>query len=1101
MSFIKRTYIISALLLCFAGGAWAQVQQVVSGKVTELLGKTSEPLMGVNITVVNTQDRSLGGTITDINGQYNLKIPAGEKNLTIVFSYIGMKSVKQKYTGQKVMDVRLESDSKTMGEVEVVARHIERNSLGIGQQEMISATQKVDMDELVATSPINSVEEALQGQLGGVDITLSGDPGARSSIRIRGTSSLNGSNNPLIVIDGVPQTTDTSDFNFESANEDDLGSLLNLSPSDIKSIEVLKDASATAIWGTKGANGVLVIETKNGSVGKTQFSFSSKWSYNVEPTTIPMLNGKEYISLMQDALWNTANVVGVSQAGSYLDKLFNTPEINPDPLWKYYQEFNQDTDWLDLVRDNSWTSDNSFSMNGGGEKATYRFSLGYLDQGGTTIGTGLTRLSATLRIDYKFSRKLKFGANFSYTESDTKANWSKDVRSEAFSKMPNKSAYIIDDVTGLPLEDYFTSYTSDSKWEGAFNANFSSETASNYNPVAMAHLSENKKNDRSGRFTIDARYQILPELTYTGYVALNMGATERSKFLPQAVTGVSWGSKWANQAYSGNSESMGIQTENKIMYIKNWQERHKLIANMIYRTSQSTGSSYSSITAGNASSKLSEPITSNNVLGEADNGLTSSKSESRSLSGILHLNYTLLNRYVFQASISAEGNSAMGRDERMAYFPSGGINWNIQNEPFMAGAKKSWLGLDELKLRLGVGQSGRAPKGLSYLGAFAASTNYMNMPGIKPVRMQLDKLKWETNTEYNLGLDVSFFQGKLKFTADVYKRTAKDLLRTNYAIPSTTGYSTIAYYNSGASENKGWEFRTNIIFLQKKDWFVSGSFNLARNENLITEMPDNRDPEGEEKYSFANGKYATRTEIGRPIGSFFGYRYLGVYQNKDATYARDSKGNVMNDANGNPVIMKNGTYPCYPGDAQYEDINHDGVINEFDMVYLGNAQPLVTGGASFNVRWKDLSLSATLHGRFGQSIVNTARMNNESMTTSRNQSKATLNRWRKEGDATDIPRALYNYGYNFLGSDRFVEDASFLRLKTLSLSYNLPKKLCNHFGMTRVNVYATVYNLFTWTDYTGQDPEVKVSGSTGLAEDSATTPISQRFAFGLNLNF
>ncbi len=1100
MSFIKKAYIISALLLCMVGEAWAQTQQVVSGTVSELLGKNSEPLMGVNITVVNAQNRSLGGTITNLNGQYNLKIPEGEKSLTLVYSYIGMKTVKIKYAGQKLLDVRLESDAQTMGEVEIVAGRIERNSLGIGKQEMISATQKVDMEDLVATSPINSVEEALQGQLGGVDITLSGDPGAKSSIRIRGTSSLNASNDPLIVIDGVPQSMDTGDFNFENANEDDLGALLNLSPNDIKSIEVLKDASATAIWGTQGANGVLVIETKKGYVGKTQFSFSSKWSYNVEPKTIPMLNGKEYISLMQDALWNTANVVGVSQAGSYLEKLFNTPEIKPDPLWTYYQEFNQDTDWLDLVRDNSWTSDNSFSMNGGGEKATYRFSLGWLDQGGTTIGTNLTRLNATLRIDYKFSNKLKFGANFNYSESDKDANWSKDVRSEAFSKMPNKSPYIIDDATGLPLEDYFTSYISDSKWEGDFTANFSKETASNYNPVAMAYLSENTTNERIGRFTIDARYQILPELTYTGYVALDMKATERSKFLPQAVTGVSWGSKWANQAYSGNSESMGIKTENKIMYIKNWKDRHKLIANFIYRTSQSTGSSYSSVTAGNASSNLSDPTTSNNVLGKSDKGLASSKSESRSLSGILHLNYTLLDRYVFQASMSAEGNSAMGRDERMAYFPSGGINWNIQNEPFMAKARESWLGLDELKIRLGVGQSGRAPKGLSYLGAFAAGTNYMNMTGIIPVRMQLDKLKWETNTEYNLGLDVSFFNGRLRFTGDVYKRVTTDLLRTNYRIPSTTGYSTIAYYNSGESENKGWEVRTNIIFLQKKDWFISGSFNLARNENVITKMPDNQAPEGEDKYTFANGKYATRTEIGRPIGSFFGYRYLGVYQNKDATYAKDAKGNVMNDSNGNPVVMKNGNYPCYPGDAMYDDINYDGVINEYDMVYLGNAQPMVTGGASFNIKWKDLSLSATLHGRFGQSIVNMARMNNESMTTSRNQSKATLNRWRKEGDATDIPRALYNYGYNFLGSDRFVEDGSFLRLKTLSLSYNLPKKMCNRFGLTRINVYATVYNLFTWTDYTGQDPEVNV-GSSGLAEDNATTPVSRRFAFGLNLNF
>ena len=251
------------LLLCCVGEVVAQAQKVMSGTVTELIGKTADPLVGVNVNIVNAQNRSLGGSITNLNGQYNVKIPEGENNLTIVFSYIGMKTQRVKYTGQTNLNIRMESESKTVDEVVVSAKRIERNDLGITNKEMISATQKVNMDDLVAAAPIVSVEEALQGQLGGVDIVLGGDPGTRSSIRIRGTGTLNASADPLIVIDGVPYPTDISDdFDFSTANEEDLGALLNISPNDIATVEVLKDASATAIWGTQGANGVLVITTK-----------------------------------------------------------------------------------------------------------------------------------------------------------------------------------------------------------------------------------------------------------------------------------------------------------------------------------------------------------------------------------------------------------------------------------------------------------------------------------------------------------------------------------------------------------------------------------------------------------------------------------------------------------------------------------------------------------------------------------------------------------------------------------------------------------------------------------------------------------------------
>ena len=280
---------------------------------------------------------------------------------------------------------------------------------------------------------------------------------------------------------------------------------------------------------------------------------------------------------------------------------------------------------------------------------------------------------------------------------------------------------------------------------------------------------------------------------------------------------------------------------------------------------------------------------------------------------------------------------------------------------------------------------------------------------------------------------------------------------------------------------------------------MSANFNINRNVNKILELPENL---SEETFSFSNGSYAQRLETGVAVGSFYGFRYQGVYQNTEDTYARDAENNIMYNLNGEPIVMKNGTYVCYPGDAKYEDINHDGKIDENDVVYLGNCNPMVTGGGGVNVKWKNLALTIFFHYRLGQKVINSARMDAEAMYNRDNQSTAVLNRWRTEGDQTEIPRALYNYGLNYLGSDRFVEDCSFLRLKTLSLSYSIPKNICKKMKINGLNIFVTGYDLLTFTNYKGQDPEVSLpSKVTDLSEDDAQTPRSRRFSFGFNINF
>ncbi len=1078
--------IIALFLVTTTNEAYAQTK-ILSGKVTEIFGGKTEPMMGVNVNIVNAQNRSLGGAITDMNGVYNVKIP-NEKNLIIVFSYIGMKTEKVKYTGQNQLNITMKDDSQTMDEVVIKAERLDRNDMGITARQQVSATQKVNMDDLIATSPVTSLEDALQGQLGGVDIVLGGgDPGARASIQIRGTSTLNANSDPLIVIDGVPYPADISDdTDFSNLNNDDLGAMLNISPQDIASIEVLKDAAATAIWGTKGANGVLMISTKKGTTGKTRFSFSSKFSAKFEPSSIPMLNGNEYSTLMSDALWNAANYVGLNSSSNYLEMLYNSKVFGYYPDWQYFNEYNQDTDWLKEIRKNTQTWDNNFSMSGGGEKATYRFSLGYLNEGGTTIGTGLTRLSSLLDITYRFSDKLKFTVTASYSQSDKDDNYF-NIRSEAFDKMPNKSPYYINPATGERTSQYFSHYESD-----AIDPMFTTDgkKGNNYNPIALAKEGKNNTLQRESKMNFRVEYRFFPGLTYTGYVNLNIRNTKGRKFLPQVATGLPWTHQYANRSIDTASDQLTIATENKLMFIKDWNERHNLVAMALWGTSQTTKSSYGSETSGNASGELSDPI-----IGSTVQNAASGDSEECSLRGALNVNYTFLNRYVFNGTLGLEGNSSMGKSERWGMFPAGGVAWHLQEEPFMRNIK--WI--QELKLRFSAGQSGKSASGTSiYLGSFQSGDNYMDMDGIKPSTMQLNKLKWETTTEYNTGVDISLFKGKLRFTVDVYQKFTKDLLQKDVKIPTTVGYGEykMKWFNSGKMTNKGWEFRTDFVAYEKKDFRIGGYFNISRNINKLTELPDNK---SEENYSFGNKNYAIRNEAGRPLGSFYGYRSLGVYSTKEDTYAKDAEGNIMKDLTGNPIIMKNGNLTVAPGDAIYEDINHDGVINQYDIVYLGNAQPRFTGGAGLNISWKQFKLSANFYGRYGMKVVNEARMNNEAMYGASNQSTAVLRRWREVGQITDIPRALYGTGYNYLGSDRFVEDASYIRMKSLSLTYKMPKRICQSWGLNTMDIYVTGYNLFTWTDYTGQDPEVKPS--TSLTKDTALTPCSIQFNCGINLSF
>ena len=1081
-----KTLLITLIASCLSLGLSAQ--NVVTGKVTD--SETGEELIGANIFLVNENNRTLTGTIVNMNGDYRMVIK-DKGQLTIVFSFIGYKTKKVEYKGQTNIDMQLDPDAYVLDDAVVVGKKIEKNQLGLTDREIVTSTQKLST-EMIKNVSVTSIEEALQGRLANVDIVTGGEPGAKSSIRIRGTSSLNASSEPLIVVDGVPYPTDIADdFNFATANDEDFGALVNISPSDIESIEVLKDAAATAVWGSKGANGVLLINTLKGSSGKTRFTFSSKNDVRVEPNTIPMLNASQYVAMIQDAIWNTVNDKGYKNSEDLLALLYDTKEIGYDPTWVYFDEYNQETNWLDEITRVGFSTDNSFSMTGGGERANYRLSLGYLNETGTTIGTGFNRISSLLSIKYKFSKKLDITTDFSFSNADRESYWSKP-RGHALTKMPNMSPYFIND-DGTRSNEYFTP---NSYFQGTLVEMKSTEIKKGvFNPVAMVNESVNNTGSTSSRFVMNLHYELFKDLNFYSTLGLDIRKTKNKRFLPQSVTGVTWTDEWFNRSADLLSDNLYLSTDNKLIYNHNFYDIHNIILSAICQTSDNVSSSYKSEVSGNASPSTSDPTAGGTVA-----SMGSGTSRSRQLGFIGNVHYALLDRYMFSIGYRKEANSTMGANNRWAGFPSMGVAWHLGDEPFLESL--GWL--STCKLRYSWGQSGNAPSGsYSYIGTFTTITpGYIDLAAIEPNTIQLDNLKWETVTQSNFGLDIALLSDQLRFSFDIYDKLTTDMLQKDVGLPSSSGFSETKYYNSGSMSNKGWEFRVDYDAVRNKDWMVYINFNISRNRNEIIEMPDNLT---DYKYDFKNGEYAYKVIEGNPLGSFYGYKYLGVYQNVEETYARDDEGNLINDIRGEPVVMKNGNETVYPGDAKYTDRNGDGIINQYDIVYLGNSNPSFIGGGGFTIRYKALSVTAFAHGRAGQKVVNQMRMNTENMRGTDNQSTAVLKRWRHEGDDTTVPRALYGKGYNYLGSDRFVEDASFIRMKTMTMKYEIPRNSLKKTKISRAEVYITAYDMFTWTNYTGQDPEVSLSKDDGvgylIAKDNSETPKPIRFALGLTIGF
>lgn len=1070
-------FIIFFLFLLSSGNLFPQQKIIIKGKVIDKESKESIP--GANVIEYDENERIVNGTVTDVNGNFVLELRNPTHSIKV--SLIGYNTITIKPETGKNIVVELEVSEIKLEDVKVTAKARTANSLiNINDRDKVTASVKMDLVEMKDVGVL-SAADALQGRVSGLDIlAASGDPGAGSHIVIRGISSL-GNNKPLIVIDGIPQADPPNykDFQLSSATAEDIGNLLKIPVQDIKSIEILKDAAATSIYGSRGADGVLLIETYKGRLGKVRFDYNYKLSYNQQPPSIPMLNGDEYIMLQLEAWHNHYGIFNVPKEIAY-DK------DDPD-----FYNYSANTDWVKAITKDAVTHDHYFSASGGGEKSRYFASVSYVDEGGTTINTFSKRLSTRINLDYFLSSKLLFMVQFNYNNSFTRSSFyfadrQMTIRKMAYMKAPNMSIWEYD-ANGNLTGEYFTPINS-----------YQGDGYTYFNPVAVANLGKNdrKANGILNSFTL--RYTFTDWMNLRSTISYQFEGSKSNNFLPYNAVGTDWLAWTVNKAEESNNNFSSINTETQLNFtapINN--KNHVVSGSLTWMTEQQKGE-WVNI----QSNKIPTVDVQDPAIQAQINWIGNGSWETRLVGASANLNYILLDRYILQSMLRADAYSAFGAKNRWGIFKGLSVGWRFSNEPFLKNLK--FLG--ESKIRGGWGVAGRRPWD-SY-ARFATYNNsatghYMNNIGIIPTQIQLNKLKWETVTSYDIGMDLNLFNNKIFVQGDIYKKITTDILFQRYKIPSSSGYEEMQFFNGGKLENKGWEMMFEYNIIQKNNLRWSINFNTSQNINIFVDIPDNFNTE--KSTSIGNGEYPKRLVEGEPIGSFFGFRYLGVYPTDQDAFARDAEGNILYDYEGKPIPMTYKNYIFKGGDAKYDDINHDGKIDLNDVVYLGNSNPDWIGGFGTSFRYKNFDFSCTFHYRLGFHIINGVAIETEGMTNKNNQSKAVLHRWRVQGQNEPgmLPRAYIDHPANNLGSDRYVERGDYLRLLNLMIGYRFGKKICDKLNVESINVTFSARRLFTITKYSGQDPEVGFDASDPfwIGVDYAQTPPPRIMTLSISIGF
>lgn len=1119
-------YFLTLCLMLVSSLAMAQISRI-SGTVSD----DFDVLPGASVREVDASNRIVNATVTDMNGNFVLPIKSAKNRLQI--SFMGFKT-QTLPINKTVYKVKMEDATKTLQTLEVKAKKkIKTSGLEIPEREVSFSAQGISAKEFEGLG-ITSVDEALQGRIAGLDIVAnSGDLGAGTSMRLRGASTVSTltSNEPLIVVNGNVWNVDLSDFDTATANDEKFAQLLNVNTEDIEDIQVLKDAAATAIWGSQGANGVIEIKTKRGRRGTPQVTYSLKMTMTHQPEGIKLLNGDQYTMLLKESYFNP-------QQQTYVGQI---QELNYDENYSDFLMFNKNTDWVDLVKQNGLRQNHYVSVSGGDEKTLFRISGGYDHETGTIIKQKLNRFSTRMALDYYVNDRIKIMSNFSLTYTKNDRNFD-GLLGIAYTKMPNLSPYrYLRDENGNEYNtgEYYIipqyAFTNYGRLTTDQSNNFSDQRNS-HNPLASAEYAKNTQTTYDISPELELEYKLLgldnesTQLRYNGRVVMNVYNDYTDQSFPRSLLSNNYHD--IGTAYSYSRKNLAFTTTHTLTFQPHFKnEDHQVLA--LGRFQLVSGSSSNQSTNINRLPNRLESVTAGGNV----TGMGSGFSEWRSLYYTFSTHYAFKGRYIFDFSMRADATTKFGENSRWGIFPALSGKWIIIDEPWMKAVREK-AKVSQFALRPGWGRVGNPPTAdYLYLNTYAPGIRYLNITSMNPSGLKLTDFKWENIYTWNLGIDLNFFDDRLKIVVDLYRRITKDMLMPTALIPTSNGWNSLRFKNVGDMKNEGWEVQFMGERLLKKGKFSMDAYvNFANNRNVITKMDPLVLKTLNIDWTEGNRSVLQRVQLNNPFGSIYGFRSKGVYQynydtardmaradqangtntlqesiNAGATYpiAIGASGNYVKDAKGDPVQMRfcykpetNSGYYFKGGDAIYEDINNDGNINQSDLVYLGNSLPRLTGGFGFTLHYDRWALRANFNYRIDYDILNMARLDMESMVSNNNQSQAVNYRWRKEGDVTSIPRAMFGNGtnYNTLISDRFVEDGSFLRLNYLQLNYSFDPKKLKNWHMKTLNFYASANNLFCLTKYSGVDPEIGYGGY-GVTTDSSKTPRSKSYTLGVTVGF
>ncbi len=1056
-----RKRILPSLGLILFSVSFVLAQVLVKGTVKDNLG---EGVPGASVQVKGTSQ----GTITDLDGKFAFSVP--NKNAIIVISFIGYVTVEQKVDTQKPMVITLREDTKTLDEVVVVGYQEVR------KRDLTGSVAKANMND-VLTAPVASFDQALGGRVAGVNVTSGeGMPGGTMNIVIRGNNSLTQENSPLFVIDGFPV--------------EDTSASSTLNPSDIESIDFLKDASATAIYGARGANGVVIVTTKKGKVGRAQLTYDGSFGVQHITRTIPMMNAYEFVKL-QNEMYPTV------VAGSYLMNYEGKQWTLED--YRNIDQYN----WQDEIFQTAWQQSHTLRLTGGTEGVRYNASLSYYDQDGTLLETGYKRMQGRMNTVVRRG-KLNMSLTTNYSRSIQTGS---TPSATSYSGM-NNLFYSVWGYRPVTSPDTPLSFLMDSATDNAVD----SSNDYRFNPILSLKNEYRKNYINNLQMNGFAEYEVINGLKVKVSAGYTYDARKNDQFNNSKTRYGGPTSTDKVNAQVTRSERLTWLNENTVTYQTNIKKKHFInaLAGITFQNSDYEAYAFRTTHIPNESlgmAGMSE--------GQASTS-SSAKSSWSMLSYLGRINYNYKSKYYATASFRVDGSSKFNKNNRFGYFPSASLAWTFTEEEFMKPIKSI---LSNGKLRFSWGLTGNNRIGeydyyqllsvlKSRIGSYTATNsipsgvypfeNDATNAGTVPISLQNKNLKWETTEQWNLGVDLSFFDERIGLTMDIYRKNTRDLLLAAQ-LPYSSGFYN-ATKNIGKVRNDGLEISLNTLNIKTRDFQWSSNFNISFNKNKVLALSENQTAlmtavQFDQNY---NGQSSYIAKIGLPMGLMYGYVYEGTYKYDDF----NKSGNSYSLKSSVPHFStENNTQPGMP---KYADLNGDGVVDSNDRTIIGRGLPVHTGGLTNDFTYKGIDLSIFFQWSYGNDIMNANRLffessNNRSREL--NQYASYTNRWTADNPTSDIPAAT-NSSSNRVISSRIIEDGSFLRLKNVTIGYTFPSQMTKKWKIDKARIYVAAQNLWTWTGYSGYDPEVSVRNSAltpGL--DYSSYPRAYSVSFGVSLGF